>query len=143
MLTAALLAFGVTAPALAAGATSDRIDGPFVTVVATAHTDTPFGFELMFAECDFLQRVEHPDGSAHETQSCQLTGPFFDFPGTLPDQAFNDSAGECVWGSDYWRSTDGSTVIASSRHLTVTPSGNVHVTSRYAADPLTLEDCGF
>jgi len=143
MLTAALLAFGVMAPVLAGGATTDRIDGPFVSVVPTAHADTPIGVELMFAECGVLQRVEHPDGSAHETQSCQLTGPFFDFPGTVPDKAFNDVAGECVWGSDYWRLTDSSTVIASSYHLTVTPSGSVHITSRYAADPLTVEDCGF
>jgi len=114
-----------------------------VTVVATAHADTAIGVELIFAECDVLQRVELPDGSAKETQRCQIVGPFIEFPGTLPDQAFNDSAQECVWGSDYWRLTDGSGVIASSYHVTVTPSGSVHVTSTYPSDPLTLEDCGF
>ena len=143
MVSVVLLALGVIAPAMASGAVTDRIDGPFVTVVATAYADNPFGFELMFAECDFVQRVELPDGSAKETQSCELTGPFVEFPGTPPDQAFRDVADECEWASDYWTVTDGSTVVASSYSLTVTPSGQVHVTSTYAPDPLTLEDCGF
>jgi hypothetical protein len=89
--------------------------------VATVHADTPIGVELMFAACDFLRNVELPNGSASKTESCQLTGPFFNFPGTLPDIVFNDSAGECVWAPDYSRLIDGSTVIASSYHLTVTP----------------------
>jgi hypothetical protein len=89
--------------------------------VATAHADTPIGVESMFAACDFLENVELPNGSASETESYQLTGPFFNFPGTLPDKVFNDSAGECVWASNYWRLIDGSTVMASSYHLTVTP----------------------
>jgi len=143
MVSVALLAFGVITPAMASGATTDRVEGPFVTVVATAFADNPIGVELMFAECDFVKRVELPDGSAKETQSCELTGPFVEFPGTPPDQAFADKAGECVWASDYWTQTDGTTVIASSYRLTVAPSGQVQIRSTYAPDPLTLEDCGF
>ena len=143
MATVVLLALGMAVPAIAAGATTDRIEGPFVTVVATAYADNPIGVELMFAECDFVKRVELPDGSATENQKCELTGPFVEFPGTPPDQAFRDVAGECAWASDYWTQADGSTVVASSYRLTVSPSGQVHITSTYAPDPLTLEDCGF
>lgn len=131
------LAIGVSASTAAAAAV-DRVDGPFETVVPVAYANNPAGVELMFAECDFVQRVERPDGSAVETQSCHLTGPFFDFPGTPPTQAFNNSAGPCIWFSDYFSLTTDESVWASSVRLTVTPSGNVNVTTMYSAERL---DC--
>ena len=142
LVSVVLLAFGVMAPALAAGATTDRIDGPFETVVATGHADNEIGVGLMFAECDFVQRVELPDGSAIETQHCSLTGPFFVFPGTIPTKAFNDSGDACVWMSDYWLQTDGSMVFASSFRQTVTPSGQVSATTMYPAEPIDPAGCG-
>ncbi len=143
MVSVVLLTLGVIAPAMAAGAITDRIEGPFTTVVPTAYADNAIGVELMFAECDFVKRVELPDGSATEKQKCELTGPFVDFPGTPPDQAFRFPAGECEWASDYWGQTDGSLVLASSFSLTVSPSGQVTATSTYPADPISPADCGF
>ncbi|MEN8239455.1 MAG: hypothetical protein ABFR53_09665, partial [Actinomycetota bacterium] len=68
------LLLAMTVPALAK-ASVDRVEGPFETVVPVAFADNPAGVELMFAECDFVQRVEKPDGSSVETQHCQLTEP--------------------------------------------------------------------
>lgn len=132
------LAVGASASAALAEAVVDRVDGPFETVVPTALADNPAGVELMFAECDFVQRVEKPDGSAVEQQRCHLTDPFVEFPGTPPTEAFTNAAGECIWWSDYFSQTTGELVFAESVRLTVTPSGNVSVTTRYPAEPL---DC--
>jgi hypothetical protein len=105
-----------------------------VTVVPVAFADNPAGVELMFAECDFVLRVERPDGSAVETQTCHLTEPFFDFPGTPPERAFTNTA-ECIWESDYWLNQPGSpVVVADSARLTVTPSGKVSVTTMYTPE---------
>jgi hypothetical protein len=137
-----LALMNVAAPALAGGATVDRVEGPFETVVPVAEVDNDIGVELMFAECDFVQRVEKPDGSATETESCHVTGPFVVFPGEVPDQAFTNVAGACLWASDYWTQSTGDIVIADSARITVTPSGNVHITSTYPAEPIPLSDCG-
>ena len=96
----------------------------------------------MFAECDWVHRVETPDGSAVETQTCHLTGPFFVFPGTVPDEAFTNVAGPCTWISDYFTQSTGELVAADSVRIVVTPSGNVHITSTYPAEPIPLSDCG-
>lgn len=130
------LVVGLSASTAVARANVDRIEGPFVTVVPVALADNPAGVELMFAECDFIQRVEKPDGSAVESQHCQLTEPFFDFPGTPPERAFTNTAGSCIWFSDYSLLTTGEDVLAESVRLTVTPSGRVNVTTRYPAEPL-------
>ena len=76
-----------------AKASVDRVEGPFVTVVPVAFADNPAGVELMFAECDFVQRVEKPNGTSVETQKCHLIGPFVEFPGTPPTKAFNTKDG--------------------------------------------------
>ncbi len=123
---------------VAARADVDRVEGPFDTVVPVAFADNPIGVELMFAECDFVQRVEKPDGSAVETQTCHLTEPFFQFGGTPPDSAFTNTEGSCIWFSDYFSQTTGEDVFAERVRLTVTPSGNVSVTTMYPADPI---DC--
>ena len=134
------LLLAMTVPALAK-ASVDRT-GPFTTVVPVAFADNPAGVELMFAECDFVQRVEKPDGSSVETQHCQLTEPFFEFPGTPPERAFNAPGGSCLWFSDYFiqmGSDDPPT--ADSVRLTVTPSGNVSVTTMYPPNPTLQSEC--
>ena len=130
------LLLGVSASAALAEASVDRVEGPFVTVVPVAFADNPAGVELMFVECDFVQRVEKPNGTSVETQKCHLIGPFVEFPGTPPTKAFNNKEGPCVWFSDYFGQTTGETVWAESVRLTVTPSGNVSVTTRYPAERL-------
>jgi hypothetical protein len=130
--------FGGLAPAAFGRASVDRIAGPFVSVVPVAYADNPAGVELMFVECDFVQRVEKPDGTAVETQQCTLTEPFVEFPGTPPTEAFTNTAGECIWFSDYFLQATGEEVLAESVRLTVTPSGNVSVTTMYPSEPL---DC--
>lgn len=137
----------ITSPTTAsAEAVVDRV-GPFTTVVPVAFDDptpdNPEGVALMFAECDFVQRVEKPDGSAVETQHCHLTDPFPDFPGTPPKRALARTFGECAWFSDYFLTTtpEAEPVTAEKVRLTVTPSGNVNVTSFYATDPKTESQC--
>lgn len=140
-LVAAVAFMSLATPAFAGGSTVDRIVGPFETVVPVAVADNPAGVELMFAECDFVHRVVLPDGSAKEIETCHLTGPFFDFPGSVPDKAFGITGGACVWFSDYMTQLDGTDLFADSVRITVTPSGNVHITSTYPAEPIPLSDC--
>jgi hypothetical protein len=134
------LVIGVSASAALAKASVDRV-GPFETVVPVAFADNPAGVELMFAYCDFVQRVEKPDGSSVETQHCDLTEPFFEFPGEPPERAFTNKAGTCVWFSDYWLQTTGESLAADSVRLTVTPSGKVSVTTMYPPDPTPEDEC--
>lgn len=145
--TWATLAGVATAAALIASPTAasakasvDRV-GPFTTVVPVAFADNAAGVELMFAECDFVQRVEKPDGSSVETQHCNLTGPFVEFPGTPPERAFTNTAGTCTWFSDYFLQDTGESLAADSVRLTVTPSGKVSVTTKYPPNPTPEEDC--
>lgn len=135
------LVLGLALPAVGVGATVDTLED-FGTNVAVAEADNPIGFELMDAHCDFLKRVERPDGSAEETATCRIVGPHEHFGGELPDSAFSLSGGACLWASDYWTHQTGELIIASSFSQLVTPSGQVHITADYAADPLTPEDCG-
>ena len=139
----ALAAFviGLSAPAASARAEVDRFEGPFTSVVPVAFADNPAGVELMFMECDFVQRVEKPNGSSVETQTCHLTGPFVDFPGTPPERAFTNGAGACLWFSDYFLQTTGESLAADSVRLTVTPSGNVSVTTMYPPEPTPESEC--
>jgi len=140
-LALAMFVGGTASAASAGGAAVDRLEGPFETVVPVAFADNPAGVELMFAECDFVQRLDKPDGSAREIETCHLTGPFFVFPGTAPDSAFNISGGACVWFSDYFTQTTGDDVVADSVAITVTPSGQVHVTSTYPAEAIPPSEC--
>jgi hypothetical protein len=137
----------IASPTVAAAeATVDRV-GPFTTVVPVAFNDptpdNPDGVELMFAECDFVQRVEKPDGSSVETQHCHLTEPFFVFPGTPPERALANTAGECTWFSDYFLTStpEAEPLAAEKARVTVTPSGEVDVTSFYPPDPMTEAQC--
>lgn len=137
----------IASPTVAsAKATVDRV-GPFTTVVPVAFndptSDNPDGVALMFAECDFVQRVEKPDGSSVETQHCQLTEPFFVFPGTPPERALTSTSGECTWFSDYFLTTtpEAEPLAAEKARLTVTPSGKVNVTTFYPPNPKTEAQC--
>jgi hypothetical protein len=136
-----LLAMTVPASAALAKASVDRVEGPFETVVPVALVDNPAGVELMFAECDFVQRVEKPDGSSVETQQCHLTEPFVVFPGTPPESAFTNTDGSCVWFSDYFLQTTGESLASDSVRLTVTPSGKVSVTTMYPPNPTPESEC--
>ena len=123
-----------------ADASVDRI-GPVTTTVPTAFVDNEIGVEIMYAECDWVQRVEHPDGSSVETQQCVLTEPFEVFPGTPPERAVVDRSGACIWYSDYLLATTGETFYADRVQLTVTPAGRVGVTSFYSPDPTPESEC--
>lgn len=140
-LALAMFVVGAAAAASAGGATAERLEGPFETIVPVAFADNPAGVELMFAECDFVQRITTPNGSAREVETCHLTDPFFVFPGTAPDRAFNISGDACAWFSDYFTQTTGQDVVADSVDITVTPSGQVHIRSTYPAVPIPPSDC--
>jgi hypothetical protein len=140
MVVLAGLSLGVSSPVAAGG--SVGVVRNFDTVLAVARpVDFPVA-SLMRARCAFVVRVERPDGSARETQVCELSDePVMipDFQGTPPTEAFIDESGACVWHSDYWASTDGSDVMASSVRIVVTPSGKVMATSTYPAEPLVCD----
>ena len=133
---------GAASPVGAAGGGSVQVIRHFDTVLAVARpADFPVA-SLMRARCAFVVRVERPDGSARETQVCELSDePVMipEFQGVPPTHAFIDEAGACLWHSDYWANRDGSDVMASSVRIVVTPSGQVMATSTYPAEPLT---CG-
>jgi hypothetical protein len=97
---------------------------------------------IMRATCDSVRFVHRPDGSGTETLRCRLTDdPVMipEFQGQAPDTAFTHRGGACVWTSDYWYARDGSIVLASSFHYTVSASGLVHGTATYPAEPLSCE----
>lgn len=140
VVTASTTAALVVPSSALAEASVDRV-GPVVTTVPTAFVDNEIGVELMYAECDYVQRVVEPDGSSVETQQCDLTEPFEAFPGTPPERAVTDMSGECIWFSDYFVATTGEVVYADSVRLTVTPSGKVSVTSFYSPVPIPESEC--
>jgi len=78
-----------------------------------------------------------------ETQHCHLTEPFVVFPGTPPERALTDTAGECTWFSDDYLTTtpDAEPIAAERSRLTVTPSGEVNVTTFYPPNPKTESEC--
>jgi hypothetical protein len=137
-----LLSSTAALPALGTGASVKTIRD-FPTVVSLGFADNDFGVGLMEAWCDFLTRVERPDGTATETMSCQITGEWL--PGfeadEIPIGAWIDAGGECIWYSDYFAQTTGEAIFGSSYMEVVTPSGEVHVTIEYDSDPPTAEEC--
>jgi hypothetical protein len=136
-----LLSASLATPVAAARASVDRIED-LDTVLAVAMPDDFPIASLMRATCTFVIRVERPDGSATETQICQLSDEPVMIPafqGAPPDRAFRNAGGACIWQSDYWFAADGSTVMASSFRYVVTPSGRVRATSHYPAEPLVCE----
>jgi hypothetical protein len=136
-----VLASVAAGPVAAGGARVDRVS-EFDTVLAVAMPeDFPIA-SLMRAHCSKLIRIERPDGSATEIQDCQLSDEPVMIPafqGVLPSQAFILDGAACQWFSDYWGTTEGSSVLADRFTYTVTPSGHVHVESEYPAEPLACE----
>lgn len=136
-----LLALAAASPVSAAPASVDVIEN-FGTVLAVAMSDDfPMG-SLMRANCSRLVRVQRPDGSAIETQTCKLSAePVMvpAFQGAPPEQAFRLNGGACTWTSDYWWTMTNSPVYADSFSYVVSPGGTVRATSTYPADPLS---CG-
>jgi hypothetical protein len=125
----------------AAKASVDRIENVDSVLAVATPEDFPVA-SLMRAECAWVQRVELPDGSATESQACDLSDePVMipEFQGSPPTRAFHNSTGPCQWTSDYWLAKDGSVVFASSVSYVVTPSGEVHARSWYPAEPLVCE----
>jgi hypothetical protein len=126
---------GPAAAATAGGATTDQVRD-----IETAFFVDNDQTMIANAVCKFVKRVEKPDGSAKETQNCDVTG-LVTFPGFSPiggalPRAFVATIDGCEWVSDYFLNTDGSEVWAESGFSTVTPSGKVNITSFYPADPL-------
>ena len=125
----------------AAEASVDRIENVDSVLAVAIPEDFPVG-SLMRTECAWVQRVELPDGSATESQVCDLSDePVMipEFQGSPPTHAFHNSTGPCLWASDYWLAKDGTVVFASSVSYGVTPSGKVHARSWYPAEPLVCE----
>ena len=156
-----VLVGGLAVPAVAGGAEADRVE--FVVSTAFVSTDPNNGIVVFaFMGCRFVHRVENPDGSAVETQTCFIfdnspylqlkynpgTGTFerTEVEGGLPSSALTITApptpfgpfhSDCDWASDYWTIKDGSTVFAESWRMTVSPSGRVYMVSYYPAVPVT------
>jgi|SRR5688572_13797414 len=137
-----VLCMALTVPGVAAKASVDRIEGfPSVTAVRF-EADFPLQ-SLMRMECAFVQRTARPDGSAVESQRCTLSDEPVMIPafqGEAPARAFIHDTGPCLWGSDYLLNASEELVLAENAHVVVTPSGQVHVTSFYPAEPLVCEE---
>ena len=56
------------------------------------------------------------------------------FQGLPPTRAFTLRGGQCEWTSDYWFARDGSIVLATSYHYTISPNGRINITAHYDAD---------
>jgi hypothetical protein len=129
------------APVMAETAAAERIENVDSVVVVALPDDFPVG-SISRATCDWVLRVERPDGSATEKLHCTLSDePVMipEFQGQAPDTAFQNSGGPCMWTSEWWFAHDGSIVLASSFRYVVTPSGEVIATSTYPAEPLACE----
>lgn len=135
LVTLGLLLAGLPAATLARGR-ADTIQG-FTSSVR--YTDPTSG-DVMPAmiDCEVRVRVEAEDGSASELQarvvSAEAEQPF---GAVTPRSApVTEAGGECIWSSDCWTVTDGSTVPAASFELTVTPGGRIYVRTTDPAEPL-------
>ena len=136
-----LMTLSIASPVTASSGSVDTVRD-FGTVLSVARGDDFPVASLMRANCAFVVRVERPDGSARETQVCQLSDePVMipEFQGVPPSSAFIDEIGACAWTSDYWLNLNGTDVLASSVRIVVTPAGQVFATSTYPAIPLSCE----
>lgn len=138
----AIIVLLALAPAAAAdSAEVERIENIDSVVVVALPDDFPIG-SISRAACDWVLRVERPDGSATEKLHCMLSDePVMipEFQGHAPDTAFHNAGGPCMWVSEWWFAHDESIVLASSFQYVVTPSGTVMATSTYPAEPLACE----
>lgn len=139
--TALLLSTVAGAPVAAGQASVDRIED-FGSVLAVRFGDDFPIASLMRADCEWLIRVELPDGSARETMQCTLSDePVMvpAFQGSPPDRPFQFGGGACLWASDYWWAAMEAVVYADSFSYVVTPSGIVRASATYPADPLSCD----
>lgn len=140
LLVALAIVMASSAVAGAAGAIVERVENVSTVVAVAFPEDFPIG-SLSRAECHFIQRVTLPDGSATETQVCELSDEPVMIPafqGSAPLQALVHEGGPCEWSSDLAFVRYGADEYAESYRLLVTPSGQVHVWSSYPSEPL---DC--
>jgi len=127
--------------AVAAADPSYQLIRHFPTVLAVrlpANPNFPVR-SLMRANCRWLYRVVKPNGSAIETQKCRLSNePVLipEYQGRPPRHRVSYGGGKCIWTSDYWATTEGTDVMASSFRVLVTPRREAFVTSTYPATPL-------
>ena len=141
ILMAVLASVLVSAPVAARGASTQRIEDIGSVLAVRFDADFPVT-SLMRVDCDWLVRVERPDGSATETMHCTLSDEPVMIPafqGSPPERAFRHGGGACVWTSDYWWAVADAPVYASSFAYVVTPSGEIRATSTYPAEPLNCE----
>ena len=138
----ALMCLAMTVPAVSGKATTDRIED-FGSVLATRmEADFPLT-SLMRADCAWVQRTTHPDGTAVEKMSCILSDEPVMIPafqGVPPTQAFVFEFPPCMWISDYVGLSTEQIEYAAGGRLVVTPSGRVTATSFYPAEPLACEE---
>ncbi len=138
-----LALFAATAPVAAGDPPVDTYWGPFPSNIITA-VDLEAGVVTVGdTECAFAKRVWHPDGTAHETMKCALTGDFWTVDiatgdwspcpeCTAPKRAWVDRAAPpCIYFSDYIYWTTGGFELADRYRATVTPSGQVSATLHY------------
>jgi hypothetical protein len=114
------------------------------TVLAVAPIPDPLspGGALMRADCPYLVRIEAEDGSSQEWASCILSESPVEVPefqGSIPTEPFVDSAGQCIWSSDYHWTTSDIAVWASEFEIVALPSGRVHVWAAFPAEPLECD----
>ena len=124
----ALMCLALTVPAVSAKATTDKIED-FGSVLAVRFEDDFPLASLMRADCAWVQRTTHPDGSAVEKMSCVLSDEPVMIPafqGVPPKQAFVYEFPPCMWISDYVGLSTEQIEYAASGHLVVTPSGQGH-----------------
>jgi hypothetical protein len=114
------------------------------TVLAVAPIPDPLSpvGALMRADCPYLVRIEAEDGSSQEWASCILSESPVEVPefqGSIPAEPFVDSAGECIWSSDYHWTTSDIPVWASEFEIVALPSGRVHIWAAFPAEPLECD----
>jgi hypothetical protein len=141
LLVALAIVMASSAPAGAGSAIVERVENVSTVVAVGFPEDFPIG-SLSRAECHFVQRVTLPDGSATETQTCELSDEPVMIPafqGSAPRQALVHEGGPCEWSSDFAFVRYGADEYAESYRLLVTPAGRVYVWSSYPSESL---DCG-
>lgn len=147
LIVAMVLALLTAGVGPAAAASRDTLQD--FTSLVPVNTNPPTAGEVF---CKELKRSEKKDGTAKETQQCELTGTFYVIDYDLnefvlcaeaecgpPEGKFNMTGGPCEWWSDYWYLQEESVdVLADGWELSISKKGKVHATSTYPAVPI---DC--
>jgi hypothetical protein len=136
---ASAIGLAMAAPAAAARPRVDHLRGVETVVAVRMQADFPVR-SLMRAICSDVLYVQLRDGRGIETLRCKLSDvPVMipEFQGVAPTKTFRHRGGPCEWTSDYWFAKAGIIRMASSFYFTVSPSGRVHATAIYPAEPLT------